>query len=93
MRFLVRLRNLLSARAHALLDRFEDPECLATQALRELEDKLDVLRQQAAMAVAVERRLPEPIGWRVSTFTLVASETSGAVPVYRTVAQWPLVSF
>jgi RNA 2',3'-cyclic 3'-phosphodiesterase len=43
--------------------------------------------------VAVERRLPEPIGWRVSTFTLVASETSGSVPVYRTVAQWPLVSF
>ena len=43
--------------------------------------------------VAVERRLPEPIGWRVSTFTLVASETSGAAPVYRTVAQWPLVSF
>jgi 2'-5' RNA ligase len=42
---------------------------------------------------AVERRLPEPIGWRVSTFTLVASETSGAVPVYRTVAQWPLVTF
>ena len=43
--------------------------------------------------VAVERRLPEPIGWRVSTFTLVASETSGAAPVYRTVAQWPLVTF
>ncbi|HTS23053.1 MAG TPA: RNA 2',3'-cyclic phosphodiesterase [Casimicrobiaceae bacterium] len=43
--------------------------------------------------VAVERRLPESIGWRVSGFSLVASDTTGAQPVYRTVAQWPLVSF
>jgi len=43
--------------------------------------------------VVVERRLPEAIGWRVSGFTLVASDTSGAVPVYRTVAQWPIATF
>jgi 2'-5' RNA ligase len=43
--------------------------------------------------VVVERTLPESIGWRVSGFTLVASDTSGSVPVYRTVAQWPLVTF
>jgi 2'-5' RNA ligase len=43
--------------------------------------------------VAVERLLGRPLGWRAATFTLVASETGGAVPVYRTVAQWPLVTF
>jgi 2'-5' RNA ligase len=43
--------------------------------------------------VVVERTLPEAIGWRVSGFTLVASDTSGPVPVYRTVAQWPLITF
>jgi RNA 2',3'-cyclic 3'-phosphodiesterase len=42
--------------------------------------------------VGVERRLPEPIRWRVSGFTLVASDTSGPTPVYRTVAQWPLIT-
>jgi len=42
--------------------------------------------------VAVERRLPEPIGWRVNGFTLMFSEIGGAVPVYRTVAQWPLIT-
>lgn len=57
MRFLVRLRELFSARANALLDRFEDPASMATQALRDLESELDTLRQQAAMAIAVERRL------------------------------------
>ena len=42
--------------------------------------------------VAVERRLAVPIGWRVGAFTLVSSETSGAAPVYRNVAQWSLVT-
>jgi 2'-5' RNA ligase len=43
--------------------------------------------------VVVERRLPEPIGWRVTGFTLVSSETSGPSPVYRTIGQWSLVSW
>jgi len=43
--------------------------------------------------LAVERRLPAPIGWRVSSFTLVSSETVREAPVYRTVAYWPLVTF
>lgn len=44
-------------------------------------------------SVVVERRLPEAIGWRVSAFTLVASDTSGPTPVYRTIAQWPIATF
>jgi RNA 2',3'-cyclic 3'-phosphodiesterase len=42
--------------------------------------------------VAVGRRLPEAISWRVGGFTLVSSETAGPAPVYRTVAQWPLMT-
>jgi 2'-5' RNA ligase len=40
----------------------------------------------------VERRLPQPIGWRVNAFALVASETAETGPSYRTIAEWPLVS-
>src|SRR5262249_41671794 len=57
MHLLARLKAVLGARFHALLDHLENPEGMAAQALRELEDQLDGLRQQAAMAVAVERRL------------------------------------
>lgn len=57
MRLLARLRNVLTAKVHAVTDRLEDPECMAAQALREAEEELDDLRQQAAMVIAVERRL------------------------------------
>ena len=57
MHLLGRLYSLVSAKAHTLVDRFEVPEEMATHTLRELEEKLGTLRQQAAMAVAVERRL------------------------------------
>jgi len=40
----------------------------------------------------VDRRLPQPVGWRVSSFVLVASETAETGPFYRTIAEWPLVS-
>ncbi|HEX8011764.1 MAG TPA: RNA 2',3'-cyclic phosphodiesterase [Casimicrobiaceae bacterium] len=40
----------------------------------------------------VERRLPQPVCWRVDAFTLVASETASGGPIYRTIALWPLVS-
>jgi 2'-5' RNA ligase len=40
----------------------------------------------------IARRLPQPIRWRVTSFTLVASELVGDGPAYRTIADWPLVS-
>jgi 2'-5' RNA ligase len=43
-------------------------------------------------ATIVDRGLSQPIGWRVNSFTLVASETAASGPAYRTVAEWPLVS-
>lgn len=41
---------------------------------------------------SVERRLSEPIQWRVNAFALVSSDTSGPSPVYRNVGQWSLVT-
>jgi phage shock protein A len=62
MRLLVRLKDLLTAKAHALLDRFEDPASMAAQALSAMEGELDGLRQQAALVIAVERRLHRELG-------------------------------
>jgi len=57
VRLLVRLKDLLTARAHALLSKLEDPACMAEQVLREMEEELDGLRQRAALVIALERRL------------------------------------
>jgi RNA 2',3'-cyclic 3'-phosphodiesterase len=38
----------------------------------------------------VDRRLPEPIRWRVTSFALVSSEPGSSGPAYRTIAEWPL---
>ena len=40
----------------------------------------------------LRRRLPEPIGWPVSSFALVASELGSGGPTYRTLAEWRLAT-
>ena len=40
----------------------------------------------------IGRRLSQPIRWRVTSFALMASELARGGPVYRTVAEWPLVA-
>jgi len=40
----------------------------------------------------IDRRLSQPIRWRVSSFTLMASELAPSGPAYRTIAEWPLVT-
>jgi len=40
----------------------------------------------------IDRRLPEPIRWRVTSFALVASELAPKGPAYRTVAEWRLAT-
>jgi 2'-5' RNA ligase len=41
--------------------------------------------------VVVRRSLPAPIVWNVSSFALMASETTASGPIYRSLAEWPLV--
>jgi len=43
-------------------------------------------------AVAAERHLSQPIGWRVSSFVLVVSEPGDGAPAYRTLGEWPLAA-
>jgi len=40
----------------------------------------------------IDRRLSQPIRWRVNSFTLMASELASGGPAYRTIAEWPLVT-
>jgi len=40
----------------------------------------------------IARRLSQPIRWRVSSFSLMASELASSGPAYRTIAEWPLVT-
>jgi 2'-5' RNA ligase len=44
------------------------------------------------VASRIERRLPEPLGWSVTSFFLVASELGRSGPTYRTLAEWPLAA-
>ena len=43
-------------------------------------------------AVTPERRLPQPLCWRVSSFVLVESAPGRGGPEYRTLADWPLAA-
>jgi 2'-5' RNA ligase len=40
----------------------------------------------------IDRRLPQPIRWRVTSFTLMASDLAPSGPAYRTIAEWSLVA-
>jgi phage shock protein A len=57
MHWFPRMRVFLSANVHTFLDRLEDPERMLTHELREFEERLDSLRQRAAVAIAAQRRL------------------------------------
>jgi 2'-5' RNA ligase len=39
----------------------------------------------------IDRPLSQPIRWRVTSLTLMASELAPSGPAYRTIAEWPLV--
>jgi 2'-5' RNA ligase len=41
---------------------------------------------------SIQRNLPRPILWEVTSFALVASELGRAASTYRTLAEWPLAS-
>ena len=56
MGLFARLSDIVSANLHALLDSAEDPEKMLAQVVREMEEGLTAARQQAARAIAVERR-------------------------------------
>jgi phage shock protein A len=52
-----RLSDLIVANINALLDKAENPERMLAQIIREMEEGLGTARQQAATAIALDRRL------------------------------------
>jgi phage shock protein A len=52
-----RLSDLIVANINALLDKAENPERMLAQIVREMEEGLGTARQQAATAIALDRRL------------------------------------
>lgn len=57
MGIFARLSNLIAANTHALMDRVENPEAMLQQVVRDMEEGLAAARQQAARAIAAERRV------------------------------------
>ena len=43
-------------------------------------------------AATIERRLPQPLCWAVSSFFLIVSELGRSGPTYRPLAEWPLAA-
>jgi len=62
MSILGRFSDVVSMNIHALLDRAENPERLLAHLLRTLEHGLAAAKQQAARAIAGERRLRRELG-------------------------------
>lgn len=57
MGIFARLSDLIVANINALLDKAENPERMLAQIIREMEEGLGTARQQAATAIALDRRL------------------------------------
>ena len=57
MKIFSRVSDIISANINDLLDRAENPEKMARQIIRELEEALLAARREVVMAIAAERRL------------------------------------
>ncbi|MEX1094630.1 MAG: PspA/IM30 family protein [Planctomycetales bacterium] len=57
MRIFTRISDIISANLNDVIDRFEDPETMLNQAVREMEQALDSTTDAAAKAIAGERLL------------------------------------
>ncbi|MEX0715394.1 MAG: PspA/IM30 family protein, partial [Planctomycetaceae bacterium] len=57
MRIFARISDIISANLNDVIDRFEDPEAMLKQAVREMEQALDSTTDAAAKAIASERLL------------------------------------
>jgi phage shock protein A len=57
MRLFRRVGDIIAANLNELVDRFEDPEVMLKQAIREMETMIEVATGAAARAIAGERLL------------------------------------
>ena len=59
MRFLRRVGDVIGANLNDLVDRLDDPELMLRQAVREMDDAINVATAAAARAIAGDRRLAD----------------------------------
>lgn len=57
MKLFQRITDIISANLHDMMDRFEDPEVMLKQAIREMEESLDTVNTETAKALAGQKRL------------------------------------
>ncbi len=57
MKLFQRITDIISANLHDMMDRFEDPEVMLKQAIREMEESVDAVNTETARALAGQKRL------------------------------------
>src|SRR5262245_60996471 len=79
MRLLNRLTDIVSASLNDLVERYEDPELLLRQALREMDDAIRAAMQSAVKVVAHEKVLARQLADEESVITLWRQRAAAAV--------------
>jgi len=79
MRWLNRLTDILSASLNDLVERYEDPELLLKQAVREMDESIRAALQDAVKVVAHERILARQLADEESAVTLSRRHAEAAV--------------
>src|SRR5258708_38488856 len=79
MRLLTRLTDILSANLNDLVERYEDPELLLKQAVREMDESVRAALQDAVKVVAHEKILARQLADEESAVTLCRRQAEAAV--------------
>ncbi|HVC98244.1 MAG TPA: PspA/IM30 family protein [Pirellulales bacterium] len=79
MRWLNRLTDILSANLSDLIERYEDPELLLKQAVREMDESIRAALQDAVKVVAHEKILARQLADEESAVTLSRRQAEAAV--------------
>jgi phage shock protein A len=79
MRLLNRLSDIVSANLNELVERYEDPELLLKQAVREMDESIRVALEHAVKVVAHEKILARQLADQESAITLWRQRAEAAV--------------
>lgn len=61
MKIFHRINDIFCANIHEMMDRFEDPEAMLKQAIREMEESIENVSVETAKAIAGEKRLAKEL--------------------------------
>ncbi len=87
MRLFQRIGDIIAANLNDLVDRFEDPEVMLKQAIREMDTMIDGATASAVRAIATERLLSKDLSDHEQNAVRCARGPRKAYRVVRTI--WP----